>query len=454
MIASTEAARWDLIVVGAGGAGMVAAITAADRGATVLLLEKDTGTISNTGICGGLVPGAGTPWQREAGIADDPARMVADVMAKNGGKADPAIVRMVAERSRDVIAFLADRLALEIHLYTGILHPGLSTHRLHASPGETGAELIAALRRQVQGHPKIAFHDHAEVTGVLADAQGIGGVTARLAGRDERFAARQVVLACCGFGANAEMVRQYCPDMAGAMNLGSLSAGGEGIRWGAALGAALAHMTGYQGHCHANPVEGTHLGGSLPRLGAIMVNLDGRRFGREDMGYSEFAREVIAQPKARAVEIFDQTIHDAAWDLGPFREAVEHGAVKKATTIAELAAHFALPANVVAAEIAAFNAAIAKGVDRFGRTIFGKPLTTPFYGSLVTGAMAHTQGGLKIDTQCRVLRPDGSVIAGLFAVGGTAAGISGEGAEGYLSGNGLAHAFATGLVAGEAVATG
>ncbi len=454
MNAPAKRAGKDLIVVGAGGAGMVAAITAADRGADVLLLEKDTGKISNTGICGGLVPGAGTQWQRDAGIEDGPQRMIADIMAKNGGKADPAIVRMVAERSRDVIAFLANRLELKIHLYTGILHPGLSTHRLHASPGETGAELIAALRQHVRAHPRIEFRDHAEVTGVVAEAGAIGGVTARIAGRDERFAVRQIVLACCGFGANAEMVRDYCPDMAGAMNLGSQTALGEGIRWGAALGAALAHMTGYQGHCHANPVEGTHLGGSLPRLGAIMVNLEGRRFGREDMGYSEFAREVIAQPQARAVEIFDQTIHDAAWDLGPFREAVEHGAVKKAATIAELAAHFALPVDAVRAEIAEFNAAIARGVDRFGRTIFGKKLTSPFYGSLVTGAMAHTQGGLKIDTQCRVVRPDGSVISGLFAVGGTAAGISGDGAEGYLSGNGLAHAFATGLAAGEAVDAG
>ena len=440
-----------IVVAGAGGAGMTAAIAAADRGLDVLILEKDLGRISNTGICGGLVPGAGTRWQHAAGIDDSPERMAGDVMAKNGGRADPALVAMIAARSAGVIEFIERRLGLAIHLHTGILHPGLTRHRLHASPGETGAELVAALRAVVTRHPRIRLRDQVEVTGLVAAGTGVVGVEARMGGAMKRIAAQGVVLACCGFNANAEMVAQYCPDMAGAMNLGATTATGEGILAGMAIGAATAHMSGYQGHCHANPVEGTHLGGSLPRLGAIMVNRDGRRFGREDIGYSEFARVVLAQPGGRAVEVFDQRIHDLAMTLGPFREACEAGAVKRADTIAELAAAFDLPAEALAQEIATFNADVSRGGDRFGREVFGAPLAPPFYGSLVTGAMAHTQGGLRIDTRARVLRPDGSAIPGLYAAGGTAEGISGDGPEGYLSGNGLAHAFATGLAAGEAV---
>ena len=430
---------------------MTAAITAAGRGLDVLLLEKDLGRISNTGICGGLVPGAGTRWQQAAGIDDSPARMASDVMAKNGGQADPALVAMVAERSAGVIDFLERRLGLAIHLHTGILHPGLTRHRLHASPGETGAELVAALRQAVSKHPQITLRDKAEMTGLIAAGAGVGGVEARISGEVRRIAAKGVVLACCGFNANAEMVARYCPDMSGAMNLGATTATGEGIRAGMAIGAAAAHLSGYQGHCHANPVEGTHLGGSLPRLGALMVNKQGRRFGREDIGYSEFARIVLAQPGGRAVEIFDQRIYDLARTLGPFREACEAGAVKRADTIAGLAALFDLPAETLDQEIATFNADVARGRDRFGREVFGAALSPPYYGSLVTGAMAHTQGGLRIDTRARVLRPDGSAIPDLFAAGGTAEGISGDGPEGYLSGNGLAHAFATGLAAGDTV---
>lgn len=451
LAASRPSSEFDAIVVGAGGAGMVAAITAADRGARVLLLEKDADVASNTKICGGLVPGAGTNWQREKGVADSPDEMVSDIMNKNGGKADPDIVRHIAERSAGVIDFLANRLNIKISLYTGILHPGLSAFRLHAGPAESGAELSDALWREVCKHPNITQYMQSEVIGLIEKTNGIRGVQACINQCETDFTSKKVLLACSGFGANSTMVQNFCPEMAGAMNLGSLAATGEGIRWAVALGAATAHMSGYQGHCHANPVEGTHLGGSLPRLGALMVNLNGERFGREDMGYSEFARDVLRQPKGLAIEIFDQKIYDASWDLGVFREAVECSAVKKAKTITDLAHIFELPTATVEAEVADFNDAVLKGVDRFGRAIFGKPLTAPFYGSLVTGAMAHTQGGLKIDTTCRVLQQDGRPIQGLYAAGGTAAGISGDGPEGYLSGNGLVHAFATGLVAGEAI---
>jgi fumarate reductase flavoprotein subunit len=126
--------------------------------------------------------------------------------------------------------------------------------------------------------------------------------------------------------------------------------------------------------------------------------------------------------------------------------------VVRAGTLRELAELFELPADVLEEEVADYNRAVREGHDRFGRREFGEPLTAPFYGSLVTGALAHTQGGLRIDPTCRVLREDNTPIEGLYAVGGTAVGMSGNGPEGYLSGNGLAHAFGTGLIAGESLA--
>jgi fumarate reductase flavoprotein subunit len=120
----------------------------------------------------------------------------------------------------------------------------------------------------------------------------------------------------------------------------------------------------------------------------------------------------------------------------------------------ELAATFGLPAGPLAKTVEETNrSARGEAPDPFGREeLEGGPLEPPFYGIHVRGALFHTQGGLKIDTHARVLRPDGSRISGLYAGGGTAVGISGKGYKGYSSGNGLLAATVLGKIAGEAAA--
>jgi fumarate reductase flavoprotein subunit len=322
---------------------------------------------------------------------------------------------------------------------------------MHSTPSELGSELVTGLRRAIASRPLITLVDEAQVDGlVLADADVVGVELTRP--DRERIGATSVLLACDGFGGNRDMLRQYCPEIADAVYIGAENNVGDGIKWGAGVGAALDRMTAYQGHSHVNPGHGTRLGGSLPSMGSILVNRQGRRFEREDQGYSEFARVVLAQPDGVAVEIFDQRIFDLAWHNGAFREAFEAGAIIRAGDASELARHFQLPAEVLEQEITAYNAAVTTGTDRLARKSFGEKLEAPLYGSLVTGAIAHTQGGLRIDPSCNVLRPDRSVIRGLLAAGGTAAGISGTGPEHYMSGNGLIQALATGMIAGEVMA--
>ena len=147
--------------------------------------------------------------------------------------------------------------------------------------------------------------------------------------------------------------------------------------------------------------------------------------------------------------IFDQRIYDVVASAEHFKEAVASGALRPAATVAELAAKFRLDPQRLRASIEECNAAARSGKDRFGRETFGAPLQPRFYGALITGALAHTQGGLKVDVHGRVLRADGSFIPNLYAGGGTAAGVSGDGPEGYLSGNGLLSALGFGLIAGE-----
>jgi fumarate reductase flavoprotein subunit len=150
-----------------------------------------------------------------------------------------------------------------------------------------------------------------------------------------------------------------------------------------------------------------------------------------------------------AVGIFDQRIYDVVAHTDHFKDTIASGALRCSGSPEELAAGFRLDPARLRATLEDYNAGMLRGEDRFGRKAFGKPLQAPYYGAKVTGALAHTQGGLKVDIHARVLRPDGTAIPNLYAGGGTAAGISGDGPDGYLSGNGLLSALGFGLIAGE-----
>jgi fumarate reductase flavoprotein subunit len=277
--------------------------------------------------------------------------------------------------------------------------------RLHATPGESGRELLALLRTAISKQKRI--------TVLQLPVKDLG-----------EFGATPILLATGGFAGNRRLLREFLPEVAEALHIGAGPNDGCAIDWGRERGAALSHMDGYQGQGHVNPGRGTRLGMTLPRLGAILVNREGKRFVDEAIGPSELAAVVLAQPGGRALEVFDKRIHDVAIKQGPYREAWEAGEVKVVDDLAELGVP-PVPPEMLA---------------KFER---------PLYAAWVTGALAHTQGGLAVDARARVVRADASAIEGLFAAGGAAAGLAGRGGEGYLPGNGLAQSFALGLIAGE-----
>jgi fumarate reductase flavoprotein subunit len=446
-------AAWDLetelVVVGAGACGLMAAFSATRRGVEVVVLEKDTRLGCNADLASGSIPAAGTRFQRAAGIHGTAEQMAEDILRKNGGQADREIVLALCRKSCGIIDLLADEVGLPLALNTDAGRHGFSFLRLHNPPGRTGGPLVGALRAAIARLPNATFADRTPGAGLVSD--GDGAVVGVLAGEsgEQRIGARKVILACDGFGANREMLRRYIPEMAGVEYIGVQGNTGDGIRWAMALGAATAHMTGYQGHGLVCAGYGTRLSPEIPQLGALVVNVHGARFAREDQGYSEFARVVLAQPRGVAVAIFDQRIYDVVAPTDHFRDTVAAGALRSAPTLEALAATFKLPPGALRASVEECNAGAAGAPDRFGRTTFGAPLAPPYYGALITGALAHTQGGLVVDVHARVLREDGRPIPNLYAGGGTAAGISGDGPEGYLSGNGLLSALGFGLIAGE-----
>lgn len=437
----------DIGVVGAGGCGMVAALTAAEAGAHVLLLDRDRAGHCNTARSGGMVPAGGTRFQREAGIEDSPEQFANEILAKNHGQGPRELTLALCRRAPELVEWLVDHQDVRLELVTDFKYPGHGRYRMHAPRERTGRALFAMLRAAVARAEGIQLVLGAAVTGLVADSGGVIGVQVN---GGEHARAPRTVLASNGFGGNAETVKRLLPEMANALYFGGEESTGEAILWGEAAGGGTAYMDAYQAHASVAQPGGALVSYAVIMLGGIQVNRLGRRFADESRGYSEHAVDLLRQPGGAAVEIFDQRIFDRALAFPDFVECVEAAAVKRAAGVEELARQFALPADALAATLESYARALRAGVaDEVGRRPESPPLAPPFYGVQVTGALIHTQGGLVVNAHAQVLRPDGTPVPNLYAGGGAAAGISGHGAGGYLSGNGLLTALGLGRLAGE-----
>ncbi len=450
MSSSTSAERFDGVVIGAGAAGLLAALRAADAGARIALLDSGQADRSNLWVSSGLFSAAGTRFQRDAGVEDSPARWADDILRKTGGAVDPVILGSVTDRSADVAHFLADRVGLALHLNLGLEIPGHTASRLHTTPAESGRELAELLFAAVRRMTGITLLTETEAAGLLVEDGQVVGVQTRGRGA---ILGHQVLLASGGFASNREMIARHAPEILDAVNIGLGPNDGWAMQAGAGLDGELLLMDSYQGQGHTTVDGKGRLGPGLTSYGAIVVNALGHRFADESMGPSEFGAHVLAQPGRSAVELFDQRIHEAALQLSSYRAAWERGVVLTAATATGLADQFGLLASALEQTMETYRASVAGAPDPFGRRVALRPLEPPFMGARVTGALAHTQGGLRVDAAARVLRADGTPIAGLLAAGGAAASISGHGAAGYLPGNGLGHAFALGMIAGETIAS-
>jgi fumarate reductase flavoprotein subunit len=437
-----------LLIVGAGAAGLCAALAAHDAGIEPLLIERDAVPSGSTALSAGLIPAAGTRFQRQKGIADSAKLFADDLARKAHGEAGARLVRTVAERAGPTLEWLADACAMPFEVITDFNYPGHSAHRMHGLPSRTGAELIDRLRAAVEAR------DIAILTGrvcetLFADEDGfVEGVEINASGRRETIGCGALVLGCNGYGGNRELVRQHIPEMADALYFGHPGNRGDALLWGEALGARTLHLSAYQGHGSVATPHNILITWAVVTEGGVQVNRDGRRFCDEARGYSEAAADVLRQPDGIAFDIFDMRIAGVARQFEDFRNAEKGGALIVADTIEALAQRIGVAADGLRAELSAIELGTP---DRFGRVI-EKRLAPPYCAVKVTGALFHTQGGLAIDPQARVLRQGGKPLPNLFAAGGAAVGVSGARAAAYLSGNGLLTATVFGRIAGTGAA--
>ena len=475
-----------VVIIGGGACGMVAALTLADADVACVVLERDAAPQGSTALSSGFIPACNTRWQRSleakpgakpghkpGDVADSAALLASDIEHKNHHGSAPAVTRAVCAASGPTLEWLADQHGIEFHVLEGFLYPGHSAARMHAVIEKTGAGLMGrltqALARAAQ-RADVTLLTSAHATGLFAADDRITGVRVqRPDGTHENIGCGALLLACNGFGGNRAMVAQYIPGIANATYAGHSGNQGDAMLWGQALGAQLADMGAYQGHGSWATPHGALVTWALMMEGGIQVNTRGARFWNEHEGYSEASQHVIAQPGGFAWNVYDERLHQLGMTFPDYANLFKTGAMKCAETLGGLASQMHVPqealVSTVSVVVALENAAPASGTSegvagaadvgaaRSGRCPFDRDFTTkpalqaPYYAVKVTGALFHTQGGLAIDTNARVLKQDGTPFPNLYAGGGAARGLSGAHVWGYLSGNGLLSAVTLGRIA-------
>ena len=442
---------FDVLVAGAGAAGLAAALSAADRELEVAVVEASGNyrIDSNTAMSTSMVPAGGSRWQAEAGIDDSPERFYSDVMGKTNGLADPVVSRALTDVAPELVAWMADTVGVPLELVTDFRYPGHSADRCHAVPDRSGRALHSQLLADLGRRGNVTMITPMRLTGVLHGNAGQITVQAeRPGGSSEESTARSVVLATNGYGARRDFVEKFMPEIENALYHGGSGSTGDALVIGETMDADLGYLDAYQGHGSVATPHGIIVTWAIVMHGGVLINSDGQRFGDETQGYSEYAVPVLSQVDGIAWVLLDERIADACHVFKDYQDLVDAGAVRWSDDVGELANLVGAPVEAIENTLsAAAAAATGASSDPFGRTDWEQQLSPPFGAVKVTGALFHTQGGLRVDGDARILS-GGEPIPGMYAAGGAAIGMSGHGASGYLAGNGLLAALGLGYIAG------
>lgn len=484
----------DVVVVGAGGAGMTAAITAAAEGKSVVILESQSMVGGNSVRATGGMNAGKTVYQDEnefgesagvektlktaaekyadnetitalaktvseqwaayqanpTGYFDSVELMELDTMIGGKGINDPELVETLCANSADAIDWL-DEHGITLHNVSSF--GGASVKRIHRpvnAEGKTvsvGSYMIPLLQENCEKAGVKMMLD-TTATEILTDANGaaVGVKATGASGETVTVNAKAVILASGGFGANLDMVVKYKPELKGFMTTNAPGIQGQGIEMAQAIGAATVDMDQIQIHPTVEANTAALITEGLRGDGAILINEEGQRFIDEVGTRDVVSAAEIAQTGSYSWLVVDQAMVDAS--------SVIQGYIKKGYTVTgatyeELGKAMGVDAAAFAETMEKWNGYVeAKNDPDFGRTSFANPLNTaPYYAVKVTAGVHHTMGGLKINANTEVLNEKGEVIPGLFAAGEVTGGVHGAN---RLGGNAVADFTVFGRIAGAA----
>lgn len=443
--ATAENMQADVAIIGAGGAGMAAALTAADNGAKVILVEKMPMVGGNTTLATGGINAAGTTYQEEAGVEDSVDVFYEDTMKGGHELNNPELVRTLVDNAKDGVDWL---VSIGADLSDVGLGGGATNKRFHRPTGgaPVGAEIVRVLRENVEANENITLLLKTEVTEILTEDGAVTGLKAKGEEGEFTIEAPAVVVASGGFSANQDMVIQYVPELKGFATTNAPGATGEGVVMAQAVGADVVDMDQIQTHPTVVPEKGTMITEAVRGNGAILVNREGNRFVNEMETRDVVSAAVLDQEGGTAFLVFDDQVRES---LKAIEGYIEKGLVTEGTA-EEVAEALGMNTENFVASIEKFNEGVAAG-DEFGREnleITFDPAGT-FYAIEITPAVHHTMGGLKINTDAQVISVDGEAIPGLFAAGECTGGVHGGN---RLGGNALADIIVFGRIAGQGAA--
>ena len=488
----------DVVVVGAGGAGMTAAITASKAGSKVVIIESQPIVGGNTVRSTGGLNAAKTPYQdknefKEAagvektlktaaekfadnetitalattvksqwdayqanpqGYFDSVELMELDTMIGGKGKNNPELVKALAENSADAIEWLAS-IGAEVKNVGAF--GGASVKRIHRpvnADGKVtavGAYIVPILEKNLQDRNVQFLFDTTANEIIMKDGKAVGIKGTGKDGHKVTINAKSVVIATGGFGANAEMVEKYKPDLKGFATTNAEGAQGQGIDMATAAGAATVDMDQIQIHptVHIEEDGNAHLiTEGLRGDGAILVNAEGKRFYDEVSTRDKVSAAIIEQTDKSAWLVVDQAMVDKSAVIAGY---IKSGYTVTGATYEELAKAMGVDEATFTSTMNTWNQAVeAKSDAEFGRTSFANPLTTaPYYAIKITPAVHHTMGGIVINPKAEVLNEKGEAISGLYAAGEVTGGVHGAN---RLGGNAVADFVVFGRISGQSAA--
>ena len=481
----------DVVIVGAGGAGMTAALTASENGAKVIVVESQAVVGGNSVRATGGMNAGDTPYQDNAAfgqaagvektlagidayadnavivkLADEVSAQWADYQANPvgyfdtvelmqldtmiGGKGinNPELVKVLAENSAAGVEWLRN---YNIFLENTGAFGGASVNRIHwpkvdGKKTNVGSYMIPLLEEACKADEDITILlETTATTIVMVDGKAAGIVATGKDGQTITVNAGAVILATGGFGANLEMVSSYQPSLEGFMTTNAPGLQGQGIAMAQAVGANVVDMDQIQIHPTVQADTAALITEGLRGDGAILVNANGERFIDEVGTRDVVSAAEIAQPGSYSWLIVDEAMLQASATIQGY---VKKGFVFSGATYEELAAQIGVPADTFAATMNAWNGYVAdKNDPDFGRVSFTNPLNNaPYYAIKVTAGIHHTMGGVEINTETQVIDVNGNVIPGLYAAGEVTGGVHGAN---RLGGNAVSDFVVFGRIAGE-----
>ncbi len=436
--------EYDIIIVGAGGAGMSAALQAKEEGKNPVILEKMPVAGGNTLKASSGMNASETKFQKEAGITDSNDKFYEETLKGGHNTNDKELLRYYVDNSASAIDWL-DSMGIKLNNLT--ITGGMSEKRTHRPEdgSAVGEYLVHGLLNNIH-EKEIPIFVNTDVTEILEKDSVVDGVKVTVEGKEKEVHGKAVVVTTGGYGANPEMLEKEKPELKGYVTTNQEGSTGDGIRMIEKLGGQTVDMDQIQIHPTVQQDKGILIGEAVRGEGAILVNQDGKRFTNEMGTRDNVSAAITALPDKSAYLIFDAGVKERVKAINFYEK---QGFVKSADSIEALAKEIDMDGKTLDTTVQDWNKAVeAKSDTEFSReTGMDNALNKgPYYAIKIAPGIHYTMGGVKINDKTEVLNKDNKPITGLYAAGEVTGGLHGSN---RIGGNSVGDIIVFGRQAGE-----